>query len=155
MDDQEGTNSFRSESWLKELNYHESVCKSDPVMLECVERRKCGSAKKGEAIRFDHVAKRAVSALKDWATEGFKFSDADQYKFRVITCRSCPHSVKAREFHLTKNLPLIGEILVCKKCGCSISKKAKLFTEKCPSKDPANPTTSRWGGEIGHSFDSS
>ena len=41
-----------------------------------------------------------------------------------------------------------GDPRICGACGCTAARKARLASESCPMRDPANPGLTRWGEPI-------
>jgi hypothetical protein len=99
------------------------------------------------------LMKNVASGLIKWARTGFSIVDETTLRKREDACLACPHLVVPTRL-LQRLLPSHKETTktgrrtgdkVCDLCGCSVSRKMRLTSEFCPSKDPNQPAVTRWG----------
>ncbi|MDB9527336.1 hypothetical protein PN498_15150 [Oscillatoria sp. CS-180] len=93
------------------------------------------------------VIKKSSAALLQWGAAGFQKTKPEIAERRKAACLSCdqlteppnsfPYQI-ARAF-------ADSDRRICAACGCVVSKKILMATERCPLVDPENPNRSRWG----------
>lgn len=79
------------------------------------------------------LAATAAKALARWTASGFRTVDEATRKARLSTCEGCPRLSQAPERSVYQGLTLLsGDRRVCSACGCGVSRKTSLATERCP-----------------------
>lgn len=86
----------------------------------------------------------AAQAFSRWAKTGFAWVDDERYHARLATCHACEHFGAAPAERLIYRLVGRGRA-ICARCGCVVTRKARLPTENCPEPDMVHPNLSRWG----------
>ncbi|WP_460060531.1 hypothetical protein [Streptomyces sp. YKOK-I1] len=88
----------------------------------------------------------AGKALNRWAAAGFRTVDPETYERRTAACAACPELTEPPVKWVYKVVMAKGsDDRVCGACGCVASRKARLVSEQCPRRDPAEPELTRWG----------
>jgi len=91
----------------------------------------------------------ATKAVGTWGASGFKQLDPEALAARLAACTACEHLVEAPNKLIYKvRLSPQSEQRICNECGCSVSRKTRIPTEKCPSADPDRPGFNRWGQSL-------
>lgn len=89
---------------------------------------------------------RAAKALVRWAGTGFSAVEEQLYRQRLDACAACPHQIEAKRHPTLYRMMSDGERpKVCGRCGCSLVRKARMTSERCPDEDPRRPGFNRWG----------
>jgi len=85
----------------------------------------------------------ATKSFWEWTTSGFRIVDDATYDKRMNACNACPYLIDPPG---TAVYSLVGaRSKICKRCGCVVSKKAKLPHESCPAAHPDLPGMTKWG----------
>lgn len=92
------------------------------------------------------LARSAAKSMLAWGRSGFTQVSRETYERRMSACNSCSHLVEA-PVNLVYRVRLSRkeDMRTCNLCGCVVSRKAWLPTEKCPGVDPSNPRLNLWG----------
>lgn len=132
------------------------VCRSAPQFLEHLLKNPPVTAKPGESASASEtitanektnleLLKKASVALWNWGKIGFSVVDEETYERRHSACMGCEYLVDPPQKMLYKLTSRKStEQKVCNLCGCSVAKKAKLPSEKCPSRHKSIPGLNRW-----------
>lgn len=89
---------------------------------------------------------RVTKALVRWARTGFSTVEEQVYRERRAACAACPHQIEAKRHPTLHRMMADGESpKVCGRCGCSLTRKARMSSERCPDEDPRRPGFNRWG----------
>ncbi|MEV5043494.1 hypothetical protein AB0N20_02055 [Streptomyces griseoincarnatus] len=88
----------------------------------------------------------AGKALNRWAAAGFRTVAPETYERRTAACAACPELTEPPVKWVYKvAMAKASDDRVCGACGCVASRKARLVSERCPRRDPADPELTRWG----------
>jgi hypothetical protein len=92
------------------------------------------------------LAVEAGKALSRWAAAGFRTVDPETYERRTAACAACPELTEPPVTWVYKvAMAKADDDRVCGACGCVAFRKARLVSERCPRRDPADPGLTRWG----------
>lgn len=131
--------------------HHLAVCKNSPDFLavlfrEAATRKKDMRPSCPTAPNAAVLVKRAAQAIWSWAQTGFAILDESIYETRLSACLQCPHLGSAPDSMVYKLASLNAlDTKVCTLCGCLVRSKARLPSEKCPSRHPTEAGLNRWG----------
>jgi hypothetical protein len=92
------------------------------------------------------AAKAAGSVLK-WGMEGLRHAEPWRIQRRLAACARCEFRAPAPNTLIYRGAKVVAgkDAKICTACHCLINTKAALATERCPERDPSDPSVSRWG----------
>jgi hypothetical protein len=105
----------------------------------------CGPA---DNLTGRDVFHNASLAMLAWAKDGFGKVDQDVFNSRVDACKKCEYSRAAPSSIVYSTIILGSDNLMCGKCGCIISRKARMRTETCPDSHSDNNGLNKWGQSV-------
>jgi hypothetical protein len=122
------------------------VCRGRPDLLATLlsrppRRRDAAAMSSGELMR------KGVEALWRWGRTGFSVVEDAVLQRRLAACETCPNlsSPPADKKLLYVLAGSMGTRQpVCRRCGCVVTRKARLPGESCPDPHPELPGVSRW-----------
>jgi hypothetical protein len=118
-----------------------------PEFLErLISRYQSSCTKTTTSSNFLKLGAKAAAAYAKWAANGFVRTPQDLYQKRISACNTCPELSKAPSSGAW--VFLMKDETICGKCGCPISRKAAMVTEKCPLPSQDSSSISRWGDSI-------
>jgi hypothetical protein len=88
------------------------------------------------------LLQRGSRSLLTWARTGFSTTDPVEREARTQSCLQCPHRQAPGASLLQATRSELG---VCGLCGCPLSRKVSMLSERCPGESPDNPGSNRWG----------
>jgi hypothetical protein len=108
-----------------------------------------GGAGAAAAHSTAELAAKAGRALYAWAKTGFALLDQEAFEARFAACERCdllspPPPKWVYRWTSSKR----GDPRICGACGCTAARKARLASESCPMRDPANAALTRWGEPV-------
>jgi hypothetical protein len=116
------------------------LCKSEPRLLEILLREVRTPIGAAPARPTGELLVRAGAALARWAASGFERVDQATYDQRLATCQACEYLSSPPKTALYRLIvPSQETRTVCGLCGCDVTRKAWLATERCPD--------GRWASE--------
>lgn len=96
------------------------------------------------------LMKKAATAVWKWSKSGFAEVDDDMYKKRLAACAACEH-LKDPPSKMLYKLATANSVdrKICGMCGCVVTNKAKIPTERCPAVHASDPSLNGWGEPVG------
>lgn len=101
----------------------------------------------GETPSAAALASKAAGGVLKWGMEGLRPAEPWIIRRRLAACGTCEFQAPAPNTLIYRGARIaVGEgATICRSCHCLINTKAALSTERCPERDPADPSRSRWG----------
>ncbi len=92
------------------------------------------------------LLKKAATAVWRWSRTGFSEVDDETYKRRLAACAACEH-IQDPPSKLLYRLATTSAVdrKICGMCGCVVTRKAKIPSERCPAAHVSDPSLNRWG----------
>jgi hypothetical protein len=115
--------------------HHLIICKNNPELVELLfHEAETFQSPSRSKLTNRQLLKRASVAVSHWAATGFRRVSEEEYQRRLSVCASCDHQINApKDKFLYKLLSTASEHpKICNLCGCMLTKKARLVSEKCP-----------------------
>lgn len=101
-----------------------------------------------ESAEFSNaeLLKKAATAVWRWSRTGFSEIDDETYKRRLAACNACEH-LKDPPAKVLYRLASANSVdrKICGLCGCVVTRKAKIPSERCPARMENDPSLNRWG----------
>jgi hypothetical protein len=121
--------------------HHLITCRSDAFLRDLLLREALTHRLPENDNRqaSSELLRKAAGALTSWLAAGAQFVDEESFSNRLAACNACEHKIPAPKVALYR---LIQTRHICDICGCDVTKKAKLRSERCP--DTAAGATGRW-----------
>lgn len=93
------------------------------------------------------LVRKATKSFMAWGKTGFKVAEQSLIDKRLAACERCESFTDSPKTLIYQGLKVItGKYeKICSECGCLVSKKVMLPSERCPKQNPLQPNLSLWG----------